>query len=212
MLVSLLVGFALGAFLLYIPARDALRQSQADLASTKSSLELAETKAEGMQSSLDSATSQLESAQSELKSSNLSLVISKLQENIGRARLALVSKDILTARQELSDADANLAELTLSLDDIETTSAMADRLKTIRTNITSDPSKALEEMRILGKSCPPREPLIQGKSGLIHLLRINPANGHILINNGEKPRPCQPARDRGFRARPPRRHRAAWYG
>ncbi len=151
-LVSLLVGFALGAFLLYIPARDALRQSQADLASTKSSLELAETKAEGMQSSLDSATSQLESAQSELKSSNLSLVISKLQENIGRARLALVSKDILTARQELSDADANLAELTLSLDDIETTSAMADRLKTIRTNLTSDPSKALEEMRILGEN------------------------------------------------------------
>ncbi len=151
-LASLLVGAGLVFFLLYLPASSALRQTRAELTSATTALDQAESKAEGLQSDLTSATGQLERMQAELETLRLSHAVSKLQANISYARLALVNKDLLTARQELSDADANLAELTLLLDDPDTTSALADRLKTIRASLTSDPSKALEEMRTLGEN------------------------------------------------------------
>jgi len=151
-LASLLVGFGLAYFLLYLPATNAFEKTGAELTSTKNELEVSMTKADGLQNSLDSATSQLETMQSTLEASRLSLVVARLQANIAYARLALISKDVLTARQELSDANTNLAELTRLLDDPDTTSALADRLKTIRSNLTSDPSKALDEMRILGEN------------------------------------------------------------
>ncbi len=151
-LASLLVGAGLVFFLLYLPVESALRQHQTELISVKSALEQAEAKAEGLQNDLTSANGQVERLQAELKTIKLSLAVSKLQANISYARLALINKDVLTARQELSNADANLAELSLLLDDRDTSSALADRLKTIRANLTSDPARALDEMRILGEN------------------------------------------------------------
>lgn len=151
-LVSLIVGAALVIFLLYLPADRAMRQAQSDLASAQNELEVITAKMEGLESSLTGVTDQLDSAEASLESANLNLVVARLQANIAYARVALLSKDTLTARQELSDADANLAELTLLLDDSETTSALADRLKTIRASLTSDSSKALNEMRTLGEN------------------------------------------------------------
>ena len=151
-LLSLIIGAALVIFLLYIPADSAHWQSQSDLTSAKSALELSQTKAEGLQNSLTDTTNQLDTANAALESANLSLMVARLQSNISYARLALVNKDTLTARQELSDADANLAELTLLLNDSETASALADRLKTIRATLTNDPSKALDEMRTLSEN------------------------------------------------------------
>lgn len=151
-LISLLAGAALVFFLLYLPASSSLRQAQADLDGSRSALNAAETKTTELEASLTSTTGDLESAQAELQEAKLRLALSRLQANISFARLALLSKDILTARQELSDAEANLAALNLLLDDSETSSALADRLKTIRTSLTSDPSKALDEMRTLGEN------------------------------------------------------------
>ncbi len=151
-LVSLLAGAALVFFLLYLPASSALRQSQGELTSVTGELEQAAAKAEGLQSDLSSAEERIESLQTELESVQLTLAISRLQANISYARLALINKDALTARQELSDAESNLAELSRLLGDSETSSALAARLRTIRTNLTSDPSRALEEMRTLGEN------------------------------------------------------------
>lgn len=151
-LASLLLGAALVFFLLYLPASNALRQTQAELTSVTSSLEQAETRAEELQNDLSSATSQIESMQAELETFRLNHAVARLQANISYARLALLNKDILTARQELSDAETNLAELSSLLDDPVTSNALTDRLKTIRANLTSDPSKALEEMRTLGEN------------------------------------------------------------
>ncbi len=151
-LISLLAGAALVFVLLYLPANASLRQARADLDGTRGALTTAETETAELAERLTGTTAELESAQAELRSAELKLSLSRLQANIGYARLALLSKDILTARQELSDADANLAELSLLLDDSDTSSALADRLKTIRASLTSDPSKALDEMRTLGEN------------------------------------------------------------
>lgn len=152
LLAALIIGAALAIFLLYLPADRALRQAQSDLSSTQNELEVAQSKADGLQTSLSDANNQVDAAKTSLESANLRLVVARLQANIAYARVALLSKDTLTARQELSDADANLSELTLLLDDSETTSALADRLKTIRASLTSDSSKALDEMRKLGEN------------------------------------------------------------
>lgn len=151
-LASLAAGAALIFFLLYLPASSSLRQAQTDLSSAESALAAAEAKAAELEGQLTSATGELETTQAELHKAKLSLAVSRLQANISYARLALLNKDVLTARQELSGAEANLAELTLLLDDRETSSALADRLKTVRANLTSDPAKALDEMRTLGEN------------------------------------------------------------
>ncbi len=148
-LLSLVIGFALALFLLYLPASSALNQTKVDLANTKGSLELAETKSADLQSSLSDTNTQLKTAKNDLDSAKINLTLARMQTNISYARLALINKDTLTARQELSDADANLANLTLLINDSETTSTLADRLKNIRSDLSSDPSKALEELRIL---------------------------------------------------------------
>jgi septal ring factor EnvC (AmiA/AmiB activator) len=144
-LVALLIGFSLAYFLLYMPANNALSQVRSDLVSANSALELEQTKAEGLQTGLTDANNQLESAK-------LSLAVSNLQANISYARIALSNKDILTSRQELADAEMNLEILTEYLTDSETAGALADRLESIRMNLTSDSSMALEEMRIMGEN------------------------------------------------------------
>lgn len=151
-LVSLLAGAALVFFLLYLPASSALRQSQVELTGVTGELEQVKAKTESLQTNLSAAEGRIESLQAELESVTLSLAIARLQANISYARLALINKDTLTARQELSDAEGNLAELSRQLDDSETSNALAARLKTIRTNLTNDPSRALDEMRILGEN------------------------------------------------------------
>jgi len=151
-LVSLAAGFTLCFFLFYMPANDALTQTKIDLADTKASLEIAGANSADLQSRLTDANSQLKAATNELDSAKVDLYLARLQANISYARLALVNKDTLTARQELSAADESLAQLTLVLNDSETASSLAARLKNIRLELTSDPSKALDELRTLSEN------------------------------------------------------------
>ncbi len=151
-LLSLAIGFALGFFLLYMPANNALSQAKIDLADTKGALELVDTKAADLQAGLSDANAQVKTSALALDSAKIDIALARMQANISYARLALINKDTLTARQELSDADANLANLTLLINDRETSSTLADRLKNIRADLSSDPSKALEELRILSEN------------------------------------------------------------
>jgi flagellar basal body-associated protein FliL len=151
-LLSLAAGFALCFFFFFMPANSNLTQEKITLADTKASLEVADAKSADLQTRLTDANSQLKVVTDELDSIKVNLYLARLQTNISYARLALINKDTLTARQELSGADENLVQLTLVLNDSETASTLADRLKNIRLDLTGDPSKALDELRILSEN------------------------------------------------------------
>ncbi len=156
-LVSLLVGFAIGFFLLYLPANTGLKQVQTDLSELQGKLDSTTQELETTQSNLSQAQSDAEKAQAAADTLTFNLALSRVQANVGLARLALAQTDLLTARQELSAADTNLKELVKGLD-AETAKALQDRLSAIRIQLNSDSKKAVEELRILGENLGRIEP------------------------------------------------------
>jgi hypothetical protein len=151
-LVSLLAGFLVGFFLLYQPANIQLRNTTSEWLATQEQLSLVESELDISQNSLKQTQGDLESTQAMLVNASFNQALADVQANIAYARLALVTKDLLTARQELSAADGNLRTLNAMLEDPETADALDERLKSIRARLVTDPALALEEIRLLSEN------------------------------------------------------------
>ncbi len=148
---ALLIGFLIAYFWLYRPASLSLAQTSADLAAAQS--ELSTTQAD-----LEKTQTDLETAQGKITDNRFSQALISVQMNVAYTRLALATKDLLTARQEFSTAETNFADLKAQLSDDEVVSALEQRFKAIRTNLTSDSATALEELRTLSENLTRLEP------------------------------------------------------
>lgn len=145
LLATLIVGFGAAFFALYLPASQELRQVKTDLAAAQEKLTTTEA-------DLTSTTSDLKSTTTELEDARFNRALAKVEVNVAYARLSLVTRDLLTARQEVSAATENMTTLLPLITDEETAKALEDRMTGIQTAINTDAAKALEELRTLSEN------------------------------------------------------------
>lgn len=144
-LAALIVGFGVAFFVLTLPAWQELKQVKADLTSAQEKLSAAEAKLKTTSASLDSTEKDLAEAQ-------YAVALGRVQTNVAYARASLVSRDLLTARQEVSAAVTNLQALLPFLSDKTVREALTERMKGIDKALSTDSAKALEELRILSEN------------------------------------------------------------
>lgn len=142
---ALVVGFLISLFVFYLPTQKALTGSQSDLAATRAELETTQTDLKTSQSALAETQNALENAQ-------FTEALTDLENSITYTRLALATRDLLTARLELTNAEDKFSTFKTLLTDEDLVSALDERLKSIRTSITSDSTKALEQLRIFNEN------------------------------------------------------------
>ena len=142
---ALAVGFLIGLFVFYLPTQKALTTSQSDLAAAKIELETTRADLKASQSALTETQRNLETAQ-------FNASLTDLENSITYTRLAIATRDLLTARLELTNVENKFSVFKTLLTDKELVSALEDRLKTIRTSITSDSTKALEQLRVMSEN------------------------------------------------------------
>ena len=145
LLATLVIGFGAAFFALYLPTGQELRQVKSDLAAAQEKLSTAE-------SDLNKTTSDLSAATAELKAARYNRALARVEANVAYARLALVTRDLLTARQEVSAVAENMNALLPLIEDQETAKALEDRMTGIRTAIDTDSAKALDELRTLSEN------------------------------------------------------------
>lgn len=145
LLATLIVGFGAAFFTLTLPAQQELKQVKADLTAAQEKLETTEAELESTGADLKTTTSELTGAQ-------YSLALARVQANVAYARASLVSRDLLTTRQEVSAAATNLQELLPFIKDKNISTALEDRMKVIDKAVYTDSAKALEELRILSEN------------------------------------------------------------
>ena len=145
LLATLIVGFGAAFFALYLPAGQELRQVKSDLTAAREKLTAAE-------SDLDKTTSDLNTATADLKAARYNRALARVEANVAYARLALVTRDLLTARQEVSAAAENMSVLLPLIEDQGTAKALEDRMAGIQTAIDTDSAKVLDELRTLSEN------------------------------------------------------------
>lgn len=145
LLATLIVGFGAAFFVLFLPANLELKQTKTDLIAAQEKLSTTEA-------DLTSTTSDLKSTATELEDARFKRALAKVEVNVAYARLSLVTRDLLTARQEVSAAAKNMTALLPLITDDETAKALEDRMDGIQSAINTDPAKALEELRTLGEN------------------------------------------------------------
>lgn len=151
-LVSLLIGFGLAYFLLYLPAEQARMEASRQILLQNEQIATLEADLNQTGEQLQKTQDELQQTSEELKALQYSAALTALQHNVTYARLALVTKDLLTARQELSSANSNLKKLIPMIGDKDIETALSERLATVRSSMTSDPEKSLGELRILAEN------------------------------------------------------------
>ncbi len=149
---SLLIGFGLAYFLLFVPAQRAYFDATQNILLQEQQIEELQANLNETRQQLQESQNELSQTSSELKTVQYTAVLAALQNNISYARLALVTKDLLTARQELSSANSNLKKFIPMIGDKDIETALTERLALVRTNMVSDPEKSLEELRILAEN------------------------------------------------------------
>lgn len=146
LLATLIVGFGAAFFTLALPAQQELKQLRADLSDTQEKLAAAESDLKATSADLDATSSELTAAQ-------YSLALARVQANVAYARASLVSRDILTARQEVSAAMTNMQALLPFIKDKDISAALSERMTVIYKALYNDSAtKALEELRILSEN------------------------------------------------------------
>ncbi len=151
-LVFLILGWGLAYFLLFVPEEQARFEAEQQVNRQAEQIAALEADLTQTREQLQKTQAELEQTSEELKALQYSAVLTALQNNVSYARLALVTKDLLTARQELSSASNNLKKLIPMIGDKDIESALSERLATVRSSMTSDPEKSLEELRILAEN------------------------------------------------------------
>jgi len=142
---TLLVGFAAAFFWQALPAQQALKQAVADLAETQEKLAASEA-------DLKATSDELGQTISDLADAEYALALARVQANVAYARSSLVSRDLLTARQEVSAAVKNLETLLTFIQDTDTAAALKERMQTIDSAVYTDSAKALAELRSLSEN------------------------------------------------------------
>lgn len=145
LLAALILGFGVAFFALTLPAWQELKQVKADLTSTQEKLSAAEA-------NLKITSASLETAEKDLAGAQYAVALARVQTNVAYARASLVSRDLLTARQEVSAAVTNLQALLPFLSDKNVREALTERMKGIDKALSTDSAKALEELRILSEN------------------------------------------------------------
>lgn len=145
LLLTLVIGFAAAYFALVLPAQQELRQVKTDLAAAQEKLEEAETE-------LASVSSDLDQTLEDLTAAEYSLALARVQANVAYARASLISRDLLTARQEVSAAVTNLQVLLPYVEDKEISNALSERMDVIDKAVYTDSATALEELRTLSEN------------------------------------------------------------
>jgi septal ring factor EnvC (AmiA/AmiB activator) len=145
LLATLLVGFGAAFFALYLPANQELQQARSDLSA-------AEEKLTTTTAALEATAAQLKSTTDDLKKASFLQALARVQANVAYARLSLVTRDLLTAQQEVRAASDNLTLLLSLMQDNETSTALKDRMRNIQNLINTDSNKALEELRTLSEN------------------------------------------------------------
>jgi len=145
LLATLIIGFGVAFFALFLPANLELKQLKTDLAAAQEKLTTTEA-------DLTTTTTDLKTSTSELEVARFNRALAKVEANVAYARLSLVTRDLLTARQEVSAAAENMTALLPLITDDETAQALEDRMAGIQTSINTDSAKALEELRTLSEN------------------------------------------------------------
>lgn len=144
-LAAFLAGFGVAFFALYFPLQREAAAMRQELTTLRQDYEKASTE-------LASLRADYQRVEEALAAGQMDMVLSRLISNVSYARLALITKDNLTAQQELSAAEARLKDLEPLLNDPQTMQALQERFKTIRSSLSSNPNKALEELRLLSEN------------------------------------------------------------
>ncbi|MCX8024001.1 MAG: hypothetical protein N3A60_02230 [Thermanaerothrix sp.] len=144
-LAAFLAGFGVAFFALYFPLQREAASMRQELTTLRQDYEKASTE-------LNSLRADYQRVEEALAAGQMDMVLSRLISNVSYARLALITKDNLTAQQELSAAEARLKDLEPLLNDPQTMQALQERFKTIRSSLSSNPNKALEELRLLSEN------------------------------------------------------------
>lgn len=144
-LAAFVAGFGVAFFALYFPLQREATAMRQELTTLRQDYE--KTSAE-----LTTLRADYQRVEEALAAGQMDMVLSRLISNVSYARLALITKDNLTAQQELSAAEARLKDLEPLLNDPQTMQALQERFKTIRSSLSSNPNKALEELRLLSEN------------------------------------------------------------
>ncbi len=145
-LAALILGFGAAFFALTLPAWQELKQVKADLASSQEKLSAAEA-------DLETTSASLDTAEKDLSGARYAVALARVQTNVAYARASLVSRDLLTARQEVSAAMTNMGVLLPLVKDKDISTALSERMTTIYKALYNDSAtKALEELRILNEN------------------------------------------------------------
>ena len=118
-LLALLVGFGVAFFVLYLPLQRNYVAASKELATLRSDYEK-------VSSELSALKAEYQRTQEQLNKGQFDWVLSRLVSNVSYLRLALITKDNLTAQQELSAAEANLKALAPLLNDPQTAQALEE--------------------------------------------------------------------------------------
>lgn len=149
---ALVVGMALIFFTLYLPASQQLKSVQAKLDENTVKLETAQKDLGAANTELAELKTRFANTNSQLEKANLSLQLFKMQMDVSYARLALGTNDNNTGRQALTLAEKDLQLLLVVLPQGDLSKGLQERMTNIRTYLTANPAKALEELRILGEN------------------------------------------------------------
>ena len=144
-LIALVIGFAVSYFVLALPAQKQVDQKVEELADLQEKLDTAEA-------DLAATREQLAQTNAELEDAQYALALARVQVNVAYARSSLISRDLLTARQEVSAAVKNMEVLLPLIQDRETADALKERMDSIDKAVLTDSSAALEELRILSEN------------------------------------------------------------
>lgn len=149
---ALVLGMAIIFFALYLPVNQQLKAAQTRLDETSVKLEAAQKELGTTTTELAELKTRFANTNDQLGKANLSLQLFKMQMDVSYARLALGTNDNNTGRQALTLAEKDLQLLLVNLPQGDLSKGLTERMTNIRTYLTADPAKALEELRILGEN------------------------------------------------------------
>ncbi len=148
-LASLLVGAGVVFFMLYQPLTKELATAKSEASDLSTQLSGIQVDLEKANTDLNTIQLNLTEAQSNLETEKIATLLYKLQTDVNAAQIALLKLDPSSARQALSFAAADLAELTQTKIEADKLSGLKERIDTAVTNLESDPAKAIDSLNTL---------------------------------------------------------------
>jgi septation ring formation regulator EzrA len=148
-LAFLLIGAGVVFFTLYQPLTKELATARSEAADLSTQLSTAQVDLEKAKTDLNTTQLSLTDTQASLETEKIATLLYKLQTDINAARVALLKLDPSSARQALTFASADLADLSQTKIGADKLSGLQERIDTALTNLESDPQKAVDSLDTL---------------------------------------------------------------